>query len=529
MSTTTKNLKGLLQQIDSGELSLPEIQRDFVWNRKNVLLLFDSLYRGLPIGYMLVWKAKVAVSSKKFRSRSQKKQNLDSFYGYLLDGQQRLTSIQLVRDGDDDFPLMFALKPDSEDKLDENRFIYSSRKNVNDPWYISVQDVLSSHFSSLNVLKRLKRESEDYSERKHADQVLASLTKLANIMNYEIGIIEFEDDNYRSATELFIRFNSTGKKLKITDLISAELALTVPEIVSDGINRCCTRYSPEFSFSSTFLIQCLVAVHTGKLNLKNPKEVWAQSTEKEIKKSWNRTELGISRVIEFLSGTMKWNSITWLPSVNAIIPLIFLLSKDKFSLKERDYARNWLIKANIYAIFSGSAHSELDRILRNLSREPELERLLKITQRDTGAIKPIHFETRRTSGATMSLFITMLRNCNAKDWLNKTPLDGSVIGHNAELQVHHFFPKALLQSKGYNSNMINTFANYTIINKDSNICISAEEPVKYLSDIKLSKKDLQDQCIPQDKSLWTVENYVDFLVERRRLLAKSANLLLKIN
>jgi len=527
MSTTSKSIKRLLQEMDSGELALPEIQRDFVWNRKNVLLLFDSLYRGLPIGYMLVWKAKSFVSEKGDKSKPRKRQNIENFYGYLLDGQQRLSSIQRVMDRDANFPLMFSLWPDDESKPDENRFSYYSRSKINDPWYVPVAEIISGQVLPMEILKKLKREAEDYVEKLHENQVYAAIAKLNNILDYNIGIIEFEDDDYRSATDLFIRFNSTGKKLKITDLVSSELALTVPDIVSEGINRICTKYSPSFSFSSTFLIQCLVAVHTGKLNLKNPKEVWRGSNDREIKNSWKKTERGIDRVIEFLTGTVKWSSTAWMPSINSIIPLVYLLSLDKFNLEERILARNWLLKANIHQIFSGSVHSELDRILRNLNRESTLEKLLKITQRDMGVIRPYHFETRRTSGAQMSLFISMLRNNNAKDWISHTRLDGTVIGHNAELQVHHFFPKSLLKSKGYDYNKINTFANYTIINKDSNIGISAEEPSKYLQKLNLSKKDFFDQCIPFDKTLWSVSRYDDFLEERRKLLAKNANAFLK--
>ena len=88
MGTNSKTLKTLVDQIESGELVLPEIQRDFVWNRNNVLLLFDSLYRRLPIGYMLVWKAKTIVGSKRFKGPVKKRvgQAIDTFYGYLLDG-----------------------------------------------------------------------------------------------------------------------------------------------------------------------------------------------------------------------------------------------------------------------------------------------------------------------------------------------------------------------------------------------------------------------------------------------------------
>ena len=126
MGTNTKKLGTLVDQIESGELVLPEIQRDFVWKRNNVLLLFDSLYRGLPIGYMLVWKAKTSVARKILKGNKKIKvgQSLDNFYGYLLDGQQRLTAIKLVKDGDDNYPLMFSLYPENEDEPDEDRFSF---------------------------------------------------------------------------------------------------------------------------------------------------------------------------------------------------------------------------------------------------------------------------------------------------------------------------------------------------------------------------------------------------------------------
>jgi len=131
--------------------------------------------------------------------------------------------------------------------------------------------------------------------------------------------------------------------------------------------------------------------------------------------------------------------------------------------------KNWVIfdalrlTANVHAIFSGSVYSELDRILRGLKKEASIKKLINLTKRDMGKIREGHFDTRRKSGATMSLYISMLRNNNAKDWIYGTPLDGNVIGHNAELQVHHFFPRSLLLMHGFESDQINTFANYTII------------------------------------------------------------------
>lgn len=527
MGVITKSLKKLLDHIDASELVLPEIQRDFVWSKKNVLLLFDSLYRGLPIGYMLVWKAQTAVAPKVFGGRQKIRigRPIGNFYGYLLDGQQRLTAVKFVRDGDDDYQLVFALWPDDEDNPDLGRFSFRARWNDN-PWYISVADVLSNQVRPLQVVDRL-RDLEEFNYKQDAEKVLASLTKLQAMTDYEVGLIEFEDDDYRKATELFIRFNSTGKKLNRNDLVAAELALTVPNLVSQGISKTSIRYSPQFTFTKPFLIQCLAAVHTGKMNFYKPHDIWDGSDEKQIKDSWKKTEVGLGRTIGFLTGTVKWDSDSWLPSVNSIIPLVYLLSQRKFTTNQRRLARKWLLMANVHAIFSGAVYSELDRIVRGLKREPSIKKLWKLTKRDFSKVKPEYFETRRKTGAVMSLYISILRNRKAEDWIDQTPLDGNVMGHNAGLQVHHFFPQALLHNHSYKSDQINTFANYTIINKETNLDISAEEPAEYLKRLKIKKKHLEAQCIPLNENLWTVDRYEDFLAERRKLLANQANSFLR--
>ena len=127
----------------------------------------------------------------------------------------------------------------------------------------------------------------------------------------------------------------------------------------------------------------------------------------------------------------------------------------------------------------------------------------------------------------MAFFISMIRNHNAEDWKKETSLSGNVIGHNAQLQVHHFFPRALLQKEGYNSESINTLTNYVILNKDTNLEIGSKEPAEYINEIGIKKKHLNSQCVPIKKELWTVDRYKDFLNERRKLLANQANNFMK--
>ena len=85
----------LVEQIDSGELSLPDLQRPFVWKQTKVRDLFDSLYRGYPAGYFLFWATPTAEQTHQFASSTGQSQAVK----VVVDGQQRLTSLYCVLKG----------------------------------------------------------------------------------------------------------------------------------------------------------------------------------------------------------------------------------------------------------------------------------------------------------------------------------------------------------------------------------------------------------------------------------------------
>lgn len=127
----------------------------------------------------------------------------------------------------------------------------------------------------------------------------------------------------------------------------------------------------------------------------------------------------------------------------------------------------------------------------------------------------------------MSLFISMLREEDARDWISDNRLDGTVLGTNAKLHVHHFFPRALLNKHEFNPDWINTFANYTILCASTNYDISAEEPATYLERLHIHNKHLEAQCIPQQPNLWRVSKFESFLNKREQMLVKKLNAFLE--
>ncbi|MDE2957540.1 MAG: DUF262 domain-containing protein [Bacteroidota bacterium] len=83
------SLSILLDQIDRGDIALPDIQRPFVWKPAKVRDLFDSMYRGFPVGNLLFWETGAQQGARQIGPQShQATPRL-----MIVDGQQRLTSL----------------------------------------------------------------------------------------------------------------------------------------------------------------------------------------------------------------------------------------------------------------------------------------------------------------------------------------------------------------------------------------------------------------------------------------------------
>ena len=95
-------ISALVARFDSGEIRLPLMQRDYVWNPKKVVKLLDSLYKKWPIGSFYVWQSSDGHLTKTRAGSVLASHAMDGIYGYLLDGQQRLTSLSLAIRGESD-------------------------------------------------------------------------------------------------------------------------------------------------------------------------------------------------------------------------------------------------------------------------------------------------------------------------------------------------------------------------------------------------------------------------------------------
>ena len=213
------SLGNLIGDIGLGRIGLPDIQRPFVWSNAKVRDLFDSMYRGYPVGYFLFWQTGAEGVDTKVIGDTNK-QKAPSLL--IVDGQQRLTSLYAVirreavlRENFEREHIRIAFRPQ------DGKFEVPDATTQRDPEYIlDVSEVFSrpSHKTIGDYLTRLKaaRAVPDEEEGRVAE----AIGRLSGLTNYPFIALELSQTcSEEQVADVFVRINSEGKKLNQSDFI----------------------------------------------------------------------------------------------------------------------------------------------------------------------------------------------------------------------------------------------------------------------------------------------------------------------
>ncbi len=199
----------------------------------------------------------------------------------------------------------------------------------------------------------------------------------------------------------------------------------------------------------------------------------------------------------------------------------------RLMMKMTGQAVFWFAQAGMWGRFSSSTESFIDKDLEVLSNDNNsLNALLEQLRLWHGGlrIESGHF-TGWSLGARFYPVLYMLtRMGEARDWGTGLPLKANLLGRMSRLEVHHIFPKAQLYKRNYRKNEVNAIANFCFLTRDTNLNISDRLPEIYFAEVEENHPGaLTTQWIPMDTALWRIENYRDFLEQRKILLAEEAN------
>ena len=509
LERTDKPVNVLLEELSKGELGLPEIQRGYVWNSFQARDLIDSLYREYPSGLILLWKPE---ELPELRDGSFEHSNETQIRYLVLDGQQRLTSLKQVFDGE--IPVCFNVE-------EETFQIYSAKLKVN-PCWVSVRDVITR--GAIEILDEIegalglgKEQRKVYGQR---------LARLEKIKEYRYPVMIIHTDDYEEVTESFIRINSRGTRLREAELAMAQLAYHWPGALVKEFEAALDDYKQaNYALESRFLMRCFVAIGTGQSRFRHLGAFWRRS-QSELEDIWKHTKKGIDYTINFLRNNAGIESSDWIPSVNALVPLVVFFSRGKKQLSEKE-AKGllfWFFEATIHGRFTGSPETKIDQDIRAIVGNAPLDDLIANLKREIASLEitPEMIEGKYQRHPFLSLIFVVFRHRRATDWFTGTVLSATNVGPDHQLELHHIFPRAMLKEADnlhFEAHEIDDLANIAFLSQKANRSILKSPPNEYLPHIE--RERLQAQLVPED--MWHIEEYRDFIVRRRSLLTDAIN------
>jgi hypothetical protein len=509
---------------DFSEYLLPSIQREFVWDEDDIKQMIESILNGYPIGIITIFKTDLEFPSTPLIDVNTKEKNTNEKF-YILDGQQRLTSLLMIRE-------KWKIKRNGE-IIERVPILYNP-----DERKLKVKGKRSSgqDFADLINMCLFRQEPKP-----HLQRVLEFLKN--NFLDRPVAfyIVEVKKDGknneevYNDMAQIFTRINRAGIRLGNLEMFLsffASSSIGKDEIIKlhKELNN---HYSMDlepvirFIFSNFGLSQHQISkIDSFKRAMKDIKDRYQ---EQDVKRIIENSGKSITLVMNMLKKELGISTTQILPSEIALVPLFKYVYNRRISnvdeITENESKRmiRWLILASFNGLYSSRTDTRLESDIKilneNINGFPINELLnsmnekIKISTINENDFKNININILRgTAGKKylFALYVLLVRNC-ATDWA------GNLISEKAidEIARHHIFPKEELRGMQDEIN-INHIGNLTFIDKGKNEEIQDLLPEEYLLDF--DPDVLQKHFIPIDKNLWKVDNYENFLDERIRLM-----------
>lgn len=563
MARAELSVAELVNMIERGQLQLPEMQRRYVWRSTRVRDLLDSLYRGYPSGVILTWQTNEDVNRNDFAVAT----GGDSFGRpmLLLDGQQRLTSLSAVirgvpvtvRGRKRPIDILFNLDhpegvtvvtevqeddDSDEDATDEEidlideadalqrrmqqrTFVVSSKNLAALPNWVSVSSVFASD-DDTEIL--LRAGIEDLRDPRRI-QYTQRLNRLRAIRDYMYRVDVLEDTmSYEEVTEIFVRVNSLGAKLRSSDLALAQITAKWRGSLKEFQEFQGQCDDLGFRFDLGPYLKTLIALATGQSRFLTVGSL----SQESLQDAWKRTTKAMTFAINFLRTNTGIDSPALLSSPFVLITLAFWGDRRNFIVSPEESAamRRWTLLANAKGRYSrGSSETLLDQDLATLrdggGPSQLLERLVNQVGRLT--ILPEDLAGRTSRSALFKTMFLAFRDAGAHDWQSNLRISVNHSGSADKLQFHHIFPRAHLKKVAphIKQGQIDDIANLAFIGGSTNRTISAKDPAAYIPTLIADGRaaDLRNQDVPTDAALLETDHYEDFLAARRLLIVDRLN------
>lgn len=537
-STNSLPVSVLISQILSKQIAIPEIQRPFVWKAKQVRDLMDSLYKGYPTGYIIIWQN----PNIKLKDGS-----LSVGKKIIIDGQQRITALMTAIAGlpivNSDYKkcrIKIAFNPFaalSDDKDAEIFAVQDSSHLKSKKWIPDIAEIFQTGFNMFGFVREYCTNNPDMRDSDLGD----ILTKLLNIGNRQIGIIELSDQlEIDLVTDIFIRINSKGTSLSQGDFVMSKIAADekfggnqlrkaidyfshlaiepsfYSTIKENDVDFARSDYFPKMEWlkddlETVFDPDCddvlrvafmykfkrakladLVGLLSGRdFKTRDYNESIVENTYKElidgVKNVINENNFKQFMIAIKGAGFVSNKLVTSNMALDFAYTLYLILKKNEsIAVGEvKRIVQKWYVLSVLTGRYSSSPETAFAKDLR-LIDENGVQKVLQDIEAATLSdnfwnVKVVQdLEYTSTNNPTFLVFLAaqIMQNDVSLLSTNVPVRDLVLLGGD----IHHIFPKDYLKKLGHEKNSYNQDANYVYLDKPINISIGNKAPNVYFGE-----------------------------------------------
>ena len=570
------NVDDLLKDVENGKIGLPDLQRPFVWLDNKVRDLLDSMYKGFPIGYIMLWSSPDDYDRTTHIGKNSKKYEEPA--DLVIDGQQRLTALLAALYGieikDKNYKSRYIKI--SFNPLKEDFKVWNSATDKNPEYISQVSDVFKANQNhSITKFRRDYIRSVNDSRTKNNlpcltdnEEILVedSINNLLDLEDYSLPTLKISSKaDEEDVSEIFVRVNSGGQKLTEKNFIETLLAVFDND-VHDKINEFCeasrkpvqgTSYNQIIDVDPSHLIRIAVGLgfHRARLKYaymllrgKDLKTGLIDKTVRDKNLTKFRNALNLATNLNnwhaFLNlyGDAGYYNQSMISSSNSVVfsYVLYMIGKYEYkvsSIELRKVMTKWIFMTSVTAFYSGSTETNVEKQmadLRNVHNDKEfvdyLNRIINETFTDDYFKYSLTSDliTSSTNSPAWNGYLAAINVLGTPMLFSSTPASKYMLpgasGTKNAIDKHHIFPKHYLEEIGFNDDRDrNQIANFTYIDYQTNIDITDNPPSDYVDRYrkKLGEntylKTCADNALPIN---FEKMEYLYFINERRKLMSE---------
>lgn len=509
-------IRKIINKIGSGEMRIPSFQRGFVWEPDDVAFFVDSIFKGYPVGAVLLWRTHDKLHTERDLGRfSLPEPSSDYPLDYVLDGQQRLTSLFSV--------FQTELEPNHDENWKDVFYVIGSSEDPQQTVFLPLNesDVDPDKHFPINVLfdsVKYRKATEHLND--NVKKEIDSLQETFKEATIPVQLMETEDRG--NVAIVFERINRAGVPLDSFQLLTAwswSTEFDLQDKLDDLSNELSSCGFEDLANDQDLLMKCFTGFILGSTS---PRAIMDLKGE-AIRDNFDSIVNGLKSSVDFLDRELNLHSLSYLPYPAMIVSLTRFFGKNRtYNNTQRKELIRWFWRSCFSRRYSSGVNS---------AHESDLAAMDRLILDENAEISNFRCDIESTfflancfgiTTVNTKTFIAMLASNAPRSFLSGAKVDlGKTLKSISSKEFHHIFPDKYLERLGYDRKKRFCLANFCFLNNMDNQKIKDKSPAEYSKLIDQTSLDeilRRAICPPETFSM----SYDDFLARRADMLVSYA-------